>query len=254
MSIWIQVGKQGVQLLGGQKQRTAISRAMLKTPKIVLLDEATSALDASSESIVQGALDRLMVERTIVVMAHRLSTIRIVDSIGVIQQGQVVEKWTHAEGAYSWLICFQKLVSNRDFRNPFTRSHSSWFSHSLSIKSLSLRYGSWRNLSYQYSTGADGQRRRISNAEIGELNAPEWTYSIMGAIGSILSGFIGPTFAISMSNMIKVFYYTMIDLEGARMSSSKLLRYAYNQKRVCCNLHHFILEHHMRSVWSCWFF
>ncbi|XP_039146012.1 ABC transporter B family member 19 [Dioscorea cayenensis subsp. rotundata] len=234
-----QVGERGVQLSGGQKQRIAIARAMLKNPKILLLDEATSALDAGSASIVQEALDRLMVGRTTVVVAHQLSTIRNVDTIAVIQQGQVVETGTHEEllakgstGAYASLMRFQEMARNRDFGGMSTRrSRSSRLSHSLSTKSLSLRSGSLRNLSYQYSTGADGRIEMVSNADndrkypapdgyfirLLKLNAPEWPYAILGAIGSVLSGFIGPTFAIVMSNMIEVFYYRDTNLMESKI-------------------------------------
>ena len=89
-----QVGERGIQLSGGQKQR---SRAIVKNPSILLLDEATSALDAESEKSVQEALDRVMVGRTTVVVAHRLSTIRNADTIAIVQSGKIVETGSHEE-------------------------------------------------------------------------------------------------------------------------------------------------------------
>jgi len=104
------VGERGVQLSGGQKQRVAIARAILKDPRILLLDEATSALDAESERIVQDALDNVMVGRTTVVVAHRLSTIKSADIIAVLKDGVIVEKGRHEalmnikDGFYASLV------------------------------------------------------------------------------------------------------------------------------------------------------
>ncbi|CAO2044869.1 unnamed protein product [Urochloa humidicola] len=108
-------GERGVQLSGGQKQRIAIARAMLKNPTILLLDEATSALDSQSEKVVQETLERVMVGRTSVVVAHRLSTIQNCDLITVLEKGIIVEKGTHASlmamgpsGTYFGLVSLQQ--------------------------------------------------------------------------------------------------------------------------------------------------
>lgn len=91
------VGERGVLLSGGQKQRIAIARAFIKNAPVVILDEATSALDNKSESIVQRAIDNLMQERTVFVIAHRLSTVKNADKIVVINYGEIVEIGTHRE-------------------------------------------------------------------------------------------------------------------------------------------------------------
>ena len=111
----------GTQLSGGQKQRVAIARAILRDPSVLLLDEATSALDAESESLVQEALNRQMQGRSVLIIAHRLSTVENADNIIVIDEGKVMEEGSHAElmergGVYSKLV-YKQLLAGEERRN-----------------------------------------------------------------------------------------------------------------------------------------
>ena len=110
------IGDRGCRLSGGQRQRLSIARAILKNPPLLILDEATSALDSESEKLVQEALDRLMADRTTLVIAHRLSTVKNATRICVIHEGRMVEQGTHDEllalnGYYTRLVAMQSIGS-----------------------------------------------------------------------------------------------------------------------------------------------
>ena len=116
------IGEKGFRLSGGERQRLAIARAILKNAPILILDEATSALDAESESLVQEALSNLMTDRTVLVIAHRLSTVRRADRIIVIERGRIAQTGSHAEllamgGVYHRLYSMQFADAAEDTAN-----------------------------------------------------------------------------------------------------------------------------------------
>ncbi|KAF8109986.1 hypothetical protein N665_0088s0004 [Sinapis alba] len=201
-----QVGERGVQLSGGQKQRITISRAILKNPSILLLDEATSALDAESEKSVQKALDKVMVGRTTVVVAHRLSTVRNADIIAVVHGGNIIESGSHdelisnANGAYSSLLRIQEAANPNVNHTP---------SLPVSTEPLPERPITKTNLSSMHQSGNQPDTTRQGKVTLRRLYSmirPDWKYGLFGLFGSLMAGSQMPLFALGISQALVSYY------------------------------------------------
>uniref|UniRef100_A0A0E0FMQ7 MDR-like ABC transporter n=1 Tax=Oryza nivara TaxID=4536 RepID=A0A0E0FMQ7_ORYNI len=252
------VGERGIQLSGGQKQRIAIARVIIKNPRILLLDEATSALDMESERVVQEALNKVMLERTTIIVAHRLSTVKNADMISVLQHGKLVEQGSHEElmkkpeGSYCKLIHLQEtrqeaVAPNDDpdmiIRNDFdsriinskTRSQNISFRKSTSKSSSFGHSGthpftSTCDLSDPMEVHDDQHIKettdKMSNCQekasilrLFSLNKPEAFVLALGSITAAMHGVIFPVFGILVSSAIKMFYEPRSEL----LKNSRLL-------------------------------
>nr|DAD38460.1 TPA_asm: hypothetical protein HUJ06_009101 [Nelumbo nucifera] len=237
------VGEHGTQLSGGQKQRIAIARAILKDPRILLLDEATSALDSESERIVQEALDRVMVNRTTVIIAHRLITVRNADTIAVIHQGKIVERGSHSElikdpdGAYSQLTRLQevkqdseqKALNDEEKPEITVDFHGQPVQHMSSQRSISRGSSGAGNSSHgsfsasfvlpsgyvqettyvvsnKPSPPSSRRLQEVSLWRLAYLNKPELPVLLLGVISAVVSGVIFPVFGLFISSVIKIFF------------------------------------------------
>eukprot|EP00250_Pteridium_aquilinum_P021625 c25182_g3_i2 orf=556-4299(-) len=210
-----QVGERGVQLSGGQKQRVALARAVLKDPAILLLDEATSALDSESEKLVQDALSHIMVGRTSIMVAHRLSTVQGADIITVLQDGKIVESGTHdqlieRDGSYASLLSFHDdHARDVGLTNDYVCSGRHSRGSSLTMKAFSFRLSVQSDIESLGFPELSGDRKiyqKPSLKRLLQLNAPDWPYSLLGMLGAITAGGSMPLFVLGITEGLIAFY------------------------------------------------
>ncbi|KAI3786221.1 hypothetical protein L1987_45356 [Smallanthus sonchifolius] len=214
-----QVGDRGTQLSGGQKQRIALARAMIQDPKILLLDEPTSALDPESEILVQQAIDKISRNRTTMVIAHRLATVRNADRIVVMEQGSVIESGTHkklkeTKGAYFSLI---KLASEAVSSNPESKNGEMVSKHETSSAQDLLKSNHVYEISrseYMKSIQEEEQvepkketkPKSYMISEVWKLQKPEGGMLFIGIVLGMVAGAILSIFPLVLGEGLKVYF------------------------------------------------
>ncbi|KAJ3323513.1 Multidrug resistance protein 1 [Boothiomyces sp. JEL0866] len=205
------VGDAGGMLSGGQKQRIAIARAIIKNPSIILLDEATSALDTESERVVQAALETASANRTTIIIAHRLSTVKNANLIVVMDAGEIIEQGTHAEllekkGNYYNLVQAQELKTENGAQSPQATAASPKIEASQpgkldattpdkGVVVLSLEKDEAK------SKNVDG---KLDYGRLMAYNKPEYGLMALGIFGALCNGGVQPVFAIVFSKVLTI--------------------------------------------------
>ncbi|KAL7178442.1 hypothetical protein ACSBR2_031559 [Camellia fascicularis] len=206
------VGKHGIQMSGGQKQRITTARAILKDPRILLLDEATSALDAKFERTVQEALDRVMINRTTIIVAHRLGTVKHADMMAVIHEEQIVEKGSHSElahdpeGAFCQLLRLQELSKESEQKNADDQDEPEIIldsrRHSISFP-VPTATDILETTTAEPTTPASATLQAAPLRCLAYLSKP---MLLIGSIPSVILGLVMTLFGVLLANIIKIFY------------------------------------------------
>nr|VZI05406.1 unnamed protein product [Spirometra erinaceieuropaei] len=227
------IAEGGVSISGGQKQRIAIARALIRDPKILLLDEATSALDTRSERAVQLALDRARTGRTVIMIAHRLTTVRDADKILVVDRGRVKETGTHDElvalnGIYAHMLSTQEKEKSTDSESESDIDYEEEGGRALSKEEMTRLHVWMRSKRVKEtdsvvsaatdSTIAETRTEKHPFIRAVKLNKPEFPVLIIGLILAFLGGVFQPLYSLLYSKMFEIFSMTDDDAKLSETS------------------------------------